>query len=321
VLQIATMKSLLIFRGLLQTPVFLRNLKLESIAALLLTAILLLPAILFAAQDRAIYWSIMDGDRQAGYLLGTIHSEDPRVLDFPEPFLKQLGSNQVFAMELVPDLPTLKKLNEYMHYQDGTSLESRLGPERFIEVNKLLSSHYQVPAVWLKTMKVWAVVMTLSVPPPETGFFMDFSLSLRASGSGLRVVGLETLDQQLSFLENMPAGQQLELLDQALVDYDRVGVLHDQIVDSYLAGDLKALKEEADEQMGQLTHEAKKHFNEQGIDARNHRMLESLLPLLAESRVFVAVGALHLPGDQGLVSLLRENGFILKPEPLPLGHP
>jgi uncharacterized protein YbaP (TraB family) len=300
---------------------FLRSLALPSITALFLALLFLFPAESFAAEDNAIYWSIMDGDRQAGYLLGTIHSEDPRVLDFPESFLQQLRSKQVFAMEMVPDLPTLTKLNEYMHYQDGTSLESHVGPERLVKVKKLLSSHYQVPADWLESMKVWAVVMTLSIPPPKTGFFMDFSLSLRASGSGLRVVGLETLDQQLSFLEDMPIVAQLELLDQALRDYGRVRELHDQLVDGYLAGDLQVLKIEAEKQMDQLTPEAKTYFIEQGVDARNHRMLESLLPLLAESPVFVAVGALHLPGDQGLVSLLRENGYILKPEPLPFSSP
>jgi uncharacterized protein YbaP (TraB family) len=315
------MKFLIIFRGLLRPLASPRSLASPSIAALFLAVLFLYPAVLFAAQDRALYWSIMDGDRQAGYLLGTIHSEDPRVLDFPEPFLQQLGSNEVFAMELVPDLPTLKKLNEYMHYQDGTSLESQVGSERYAKVRNLLSTHYQVPGDWLESMKVWAVVMTLSVPPPETGFFMDFSLSLRASGSGLRVVGLETLDQQLSFLEDMPAVQQLELLDQALADYDRVGELFAQMVEGYLAGDLQFLKKAAEEQMDRLTHEAKTYFIEQGIDARNHRMLESLLPLLAESQVFVAVGALHLPGDQGLISLLRENGYILKPLSLPLVNP
>jgi uncharacterized protein len=315
------MKSLIIFHGLLRPAAFPRGRALPPMAVLFLAVLFFFPAGLTAADNRAIYWSIMDGDRQAGYLLGTIHSEDPRVVDFSESFLKQLRSNQVFAMELVPDLPTLKKLNEYMHYQDGTSLESQVGPERFGKVRGLLSSNYQVPAEWLESMKVWAVVMTLSVPPPETGFFMDFSLSLRASGSGLRVVGLETLDQQLAFLEDMSAVQQLELLDQVLVDYDRVRELHDQLVDGYLAGDLQALKKDAEEQMDRLTDEAKNYFIEQGIDARNQRMLESLLPLLEESSVFVAVGALHLPGDQGLVSLLRENGYILKPEPLPLTRP
>jgi uncharacterized protein YbaP (TraB family) len=315
------MKLLILFRGLLRPTAFPRSLALPSVAHLFLAVFFLFPAVLSAAGDKAIYWSIMDGERQAGFLLGTIHSEDPRVVDFPESFLKQLRSNQVFAMEMVPDLPTLKKLNEYMHYQDGTSLESHVGPERFVKVSKLLSSHYQVPADWLDSMKVWAVVMTLSVPPPRTGFFMDFSLSLRASGSGLRVVGLESLDQQLAFLEDMPAVQQLELLDQALAEYDRVRELHDRMVDGYLAGDLQALKKEAEELMDQLTPETKTYFIEQGVDARNHRMLASILPLLAESTVFVAVGALHLPGDQGLVSLLRKNGYILKPEPLPLASP
>ncbi len=97
-----------------------------------------------------------------------------------------------------------------------------------------------------------------------------------------------------------------------------MGEMHDQMVDSYLVGDLQILKKVSEEQMDQLTLEAKNYFIEQGIDARNHRMLESLLPLLAESPVFVAVGALHLPGEQGLVSLLREHGYILQPEPLPL---
>ena len=71
-------------------------------------------------------------------------------------------------------------------------------------------------------MKPWAAMMTLSTPPPETGFYMDLSISLRASGSGLKIVGLETLEQQLSFLQEMPLPMQLELLDQAVVEYDQV---------------------------------------------------------------------------------------------------
>jgi uncharacterized protein YbaP (TraB family) len=42
-----------------------------------------------------------------------------------------------------------------------------------------------------------------------------------------------------------------------------------------------------------------------------------LLPLLEKDRVFVAVGALHLPGESGLLALLRQQGFRLEPEPLP----
>jgi uncharacterized protein YbaP (TraB family) len=272
---------------------------------------------LLAQDDSALFWSISKDGKQAGFLLGTIHSEDPRVLDFPVEFMDDLNANQVFAMEMVPDLPTLKRLTEFMQYQDGTTLESRVGPERFSRL-QLALSEYQVPADWIARMKVWAVMMTLSVPPPETGFFMDFSLSLRAAGAGLKVVGLETLEQQLSFLEDMPMAQQLMLLDQALAEHEKVAEIHAQMVDSYLAGDLLALKSQVDEQLAQLEPAAKQYFMDQGIDMRNQRMIESLLPHLQTSQVFVAVGALHLPGEAGLIQLLRVRGYDLTPLPLPL---
>jgi uncharacterized protein YbaP (TraB family) len=272
---------------------------------------------LLAQDDSALFWSISKDGKQAGFLLGTIHSEDPRVLDFPVEFMDDLNANQVFAMEMVPDLPTLKRLTEFMQYQDGTTLESRVGPERFSRL-QLALSEYQVPADWIARMKVWAVMMTLSVPPPETGFFMDFSLSLRAAGAGLKVVGLETLEQQLSFLEDMPMAQQLMLLDQALAEHEKVAEIHAQLVDSYLAGDLLALKSQVDEQLAQLEPAAKQYFMDQGIDMRNQRMIESLLPHLQTSQVFVAVGALHLPGEAGLIQLLRVRGYDLTPLPLPL---
>jgi len=174
-----------------------------------------------------------------------------------------------------------------------------------------------VPPDWVARMKVWAAMMTLSVPPPRTGLFMDFSLSLRAAGAGLEVVGLETLEQQLSFLENMPEEQQLALLDQALDEYGRVTEVHDQMVESYLAGDLQALSRQVDEQLAELAPEARRYFMAEGIAARNQRMLEALLPLLAEGQVFAAVGALHLPGPAGLIAGLRRQGYQLSPLSLP----
>lgn len=278
------------------------------------------PETLSAQGDSSLFWALARDGEPVGYLLGTIHSEDPRVLDFAESFSEQLSANQTFAMEMVPDLPTLTRLTEYMQYQDGTTLEARIGAERFARLQTALSD-YRVPADWIARMKVWAAMMTLSVPPPQTGFFMDFSLSLRAAGAGLEVVGLETLEQQLSFLEAMPMKQQLALLDQALDEYDRVEAVHTQMVDSYLAGDLQTLVSQTEEQLRDLDPEARSYFMEQGIDARNRRMLQALLPLLEAGPVFVAVGALHLAGASGLIAGLRSAGYELTPLPLPLSAP
>jgi len=273
--------------------------------------------VLYAQDESALYWSVSRNGEPAGFLLGTIHSEDPRVLDFTESFAGDLNDNRFFAMEIVPDLPTLSELTQFMQYANGITLESKVGAERY-EVLKPLLSRYKIPGDWAARMKVWAAMMTLSVPPPETGLFMDFSLSLRAAGAGLKVVGLETLDQQLSFLEDMSMEQQLALLDQAMAEQHKAVEIHAQMVNSYLEGNALVLQAKAGEQLGGLSPETRKYFTEQGIDMRNRRMLDSLLPLLQQGRVFTAVGALHLPGKKGLIQLLREEGYELEPLPLPL---
>jgi hypothetical protein len=270
-----------------------------------------------AREDSALFWSISRDGQPAGFLLGTIHSEDPRVLDFSEALVEAMTTSDVFAMEMVPDLPTLQRLTDYMQYPDGTTLESQIGAERYARLLEALAP-YRMPSDWVSRMKVWAVMMTLSIPPPETGFFMDFSLSLRAAGAGLKVVGLETLEQQLAFLEEMPMRQQLALLDLALQEYHHVAEVHRQMVDSYLGGDMNRLKAQAEEQMSQLTPETRRYFTHQGIDLRNQRMLQTLLSHLGVGRVFVAVGALHLPGELGLINLLRKQGYEMQPLPLPL---
>jgi hypothetical protein len=288
-------------------------------SGLFLALLLLFASSLSVAGDEvesALYWRISKDGQQAGYLLGTIHSEDPRVLDFTETFIEQLNSCSVFAMEMVPNLPTLKRLTEYMHYEDAETLKAKLGPERFDRVMNALSG-YQVPTDWKERMKIWAVMMTLSVPPPETGFFMDLSLSLRAAGSGLKVVGLETLEQQLLFLEDMPDDYQLTLLDHALDDLGSLEEVHADLIEAYLTGDLDNVSALSDEQFASLDADIRDYFISLGIDARNHRMLENILLQLKESQVFIAVGALHLPGQQGLIALLRQQGYTLEPLPVP----
>jgi hypothetical protein len=118
-------------------------------------------------------------------------------------------------------------------------------------------------------------------------------------------------------MENMPIAYQLVLLDQALSDYQHVDEIHDEMVDVYLSGELSALDRLSDQQFSQLEPGIRDYFLREGIAERNHRMIEKLLPLLQESRVFVAIGALHLPGPDGILALLRDQGYSLEALPMP----
>jgi len=268
------------------------------------------PAAVSGSVEPGLLWKIEGRGQNTSYLLGTIHSEDARVLDYSEQLLSALSASPVFAMELVPNLPTLMELTQLMHYQDSTRLEQVTGAKLFAKISARLAA-YGIPASMVSNMKPWAAAMTLSVPPPETGMFMDFSLSLRAAGQGARVTALETLQEQVGFLEGMDLEDQLFLLRQAVDEADQMDQQYEQMLDAYLSRDLNRLQEAANQQMATTSKRLADYFQTVGIDQRNEQMLERLLPLLKDGGVFVAIGALHLPGDKGLIRLLRRSGYQL----------
>ncbi len=277
-------------------------------------AVLCILVVSFAvkADENPLFWSVNDSQGQRGHLIGTIHSEDPRVLDFAGPLLEALGASQVFAMELVPDLTNLAALAERMQLPPESSLETIVGPQRLDALQRALGRYGVTPAQ-VDRMQPWAAMLTLSVPPAQTGLFMDFALSLRASGRGVKVVGLETLDEQLAFLEGMSPQQQLALLDHAIAESPRVQQVHDEMIAVYLANDLGELFKQALASLEDLEASVRDRFLREGIEARNRHMLENMLPLLGQGGAFIAVGALHLPGESGLLELLRQQGYRLEP--------
>jgi uncharacterized protein YbaP (TraB family) len=89
------------------------------------------------------------------------------------------------------------------------------------------------------------------------------------------------------------------------------------MVDAYLTGELSVVSQLSDKQFVQLDAKIRDYFMRLGISERNQRMAGNLSLLLQDAKVFAAVGALHLPGPQGLLALLRSDGYSLKPLPLP----
>ncbi len=263
------------------------------------------------ATDKGLLWKITSKSGKESFLFGTIHSEDARVLDHPQVLLDSVRAAPVFAMELVPNMPTLSKLMEAMRYNDGSLLTDKVGSELYQQLEARLVS-YGLPKAEVKHLKVWAAAMTLSVPPPETGMFLDFSLSLRAVSMGATLTALETLEEQIGFLEGMPTEDQLTMLRQVILEFDQIQQQNNEMVEVWLSRDLHRLAAIAQQQMADMEPRMAAWFQLEGIDKRNLRMLERAMPLLQQGGVFIAVGALHLPGETGLIKLLEDAGFKLE---------
>ncbi len=258
-----------------------------------------------------VLWSVTSADERVNWVLGTVHSEDPRLLDFPPELLEVLAAAERMALELVPDSSMLETLNQAMHFREPR-LRELLPAELYTQVVKLIDEHYGVGEPALARMRPWAVAMTLSLPPPETGLFMDLALSFRFAGQGRPVMALETLEEQLAFLQGLEEDAQIQLIEQAVAEHAAMPAVFDRLIRTYLSGDLEALEQLSAEQLSVLDPAIIEHFHQVGLVERNQVMLERAMPYLEAGGLLIAVGALHLPGEHGLLRLLEDAGFTIE---------
>jgi len=194
-----------------------------------------------------------------------------------------------------------------MLYTDGQTLSAVAGEDLFKQVAGLLAPR-QLPERVIDSLKPWAAMTLLVQPQPQTGVFLDQALLRIARERELQTFGLESLEEQLAALDGLSPEDQLALLREAVANHDMLTATVEAMVRAWLARDLVALQaasqpKRSDDQRLQA------QLLERLVDRRNPVMLERMQPRLAEGGAFIAVGALHLPGKQGLLHGLEEQGY------------
>jgi len=267
-----------------------------------------------AEQDSAaspILFALKGADGSSGYLLGTMHSDEPRVLSIVDALGPELGQVRRLVLEMVPDAVALLATAGAMVYTDGTSLRQRIPPELFESVRRIYRQR-GLPELLLEYAKPWAVALTLNLPQTRDDV-LDLRLYKEAIGRRLPVFGLETAQEQLAVFEELTERDQLQMLEFAVRDADKADALFRELVDAYVKGDLGQLEALVAEQEGAWGPELEQWFRQRMIDKRNRLMVERMKAHLQQGPALVAVGALHLPGETGIVRLLRDDGYTVVP--------
>lgn len=275
--------------------------------ALLLCLCAVLPA--RAETERGLLWRIDDGRGHVSHLLGTIHVSDSRVLDLPAPVRQAFEASVTFCAEIRLDGPNLAGLFQAMLLPAGESLRDRLDAGTWRALVEL-SDGLGMPETMLARMKPWAVATLLS-QPGASGPVLDMALYQQAAASGKTLCGLETMAEQLGALESLSTAQQVAMLRSAVRQYPQLDRQVEQLTRAWLARDLAALERLGTAAMAGEDADMVRAFEREVVIRRNHRMVARMVPKLAEGAVFVAVGALHLPGEEGILNLLRRRGYRL----------
>ncbi|RME94598.1 MAG: TraB/GumN family protein, partial [Bacteroidetes bacterium] len=246
----------------------------------------------------ALLWEISGRDlSQPSFLFGSMHVRESAAFNFPDSLGGYLRSCTAFANEVHLDSAMIRMLEVYLGKEEPQIDEDYLRALSTIKVGEDFmpprTGATKTPSLWSSlTRQLGHKRDTIHYPT-----FLDAYLMEYARCQGLRLYGLEEIDEHL-YEPGDESGKGFSIFERALF----------QLQDYYYAGDIT--------EIGYLVAEQGPHFDQMALVPRNYVMCRRIKEILrTEKALFAVVGAAHLPGKTGLVQLLREEGYQLRPIP------
>ncbi len=276
---------------------------------------LLLPLLGFGqVTPKALLWKVEGrGLKQPSYVVGTVHSRDARAYGQVPQLMRIMNGQEVLAGELDMEAAGTgsRELLQSMLMPQGKELADLYTEGELKKVRASLAEHLGPVAMVGGRMKPFFLIGLLgeTVLRNDSSVVLDQYLQKQARTMGKSVVGLETVSEQMAAVDEVPLAVQAELL-YAMVRHNLYRKDMERMMDAYAAQDLGRVAELAS------GSGMPKSFAEHLLTDRNRVMAERMDSLLQGGRTFLfAIGAGHLPGNNGVLALLRLMGYHAVPVP------
>lgn len=268
-----------------------------------------------APAARPLLWKVSDADNSV-YLLGSFHLLKETDYPLPVEVDRAFADAESLLFEIDPQAmtapETVATMQKYMAYEDGKSLSTALPKATLDKLATLVSASGGSIAA-MEHSEPWAVSLGLVMGVSQSMGFrpdlgVDRHLMERAAKAGKPTAGLETAEDQFRAMDSVPHAEQAKGLDEFLDDPRKLVQQMGEMHDWWRAGDVARLDSELRAQMAEETPVTYRLLNVE----RNRAWLPQVERRLTESKAddtLVVVGALHLLGDDGLVSRLRAKGY------------
>jgi len=269
-----------------------------------------------SVNDNTLLWKISgNGLSKPSYLFGTIHMlcKDDAVLS--DSLKRAIGRVEAIYFEV--DLDNMLEMIGVMgkmKMKGDTTLQDLLSEDDYQKVkNYFTSRSTMLPFSMLETYKpiLAASVLEQNSFPCETTAMMEQVIMEEAQKKNKKILGLETMSYQASVLDDIPYKLQAE---QLLSYIKKEGKPGEQ--DKELTEMLKAYRDQDLSKLEDLIKDSDigmSSYTDILLYKRNHNWVEKLSTILPGKSVLVAVGAGHLPGEKGVINLLRKAGYKLTP--------
>jgi len=259
------------------------------------------------AKENSIFWKLTSPNGSEHYLYGTIHTDDNRVSDINAEVIEALKSSQIFLMETMEiSNPKLLLLNniDYSIYFDKSDLDKI----------KLLANFHTMSFERVLKMKPWLLAVIFDSPRPITPFNLDNLLKTKARDLGLRIKGLETSEEHFQVLDNFSIQEQINFLKKVLdKSLEQKQKDYEQLMSAYLSQDLNNIIKINEGLTSKLVSKSMWiKIKKKLLINRNKLFFNRAYKLVNNNQLFIAVGASHLGGDNGLLKQFENAGYQLK---------
>jgi uncharacterized protein YbaP (TraB family) len=274
-------------------------------------ALLADPAGAASADGASTFLWRVDGGSAPVWLLGSVHAMRPGEAPLPDAVTDAFDAARVavFEVELEQLGAAAVKMMVRGTLTGGETLADVVPPELYRETVRHAGRAGVDPSM-LASMKPWMAALTLtSLELVNAGYDpsegIDMVLYTRARAAGKRIVALETVDQQVALFADMSRKESVAFLRYTLADLETVVPMLDDITAAWRRGDASVLADLLTEGF-----EDAPGLYESIVVDRNAAWQETIEDLLrGDDPAIVVVGALHLVGEEGLVTRLRRAGY------------
>jgi uncharacterized protein len=293
---------------------------------LLLVVSLMLSALPARADDSGhpvTLWQVT-GTHNSVYLLGSIHLL--RSQDYPLPAALEAAYEdaETLVMEVdMDDMDPIAAQTAFISYgvlHDETTLRDLMGQDQYQQA-VVAAEAIDIPLDMLNKTEPWYAAMTVEIMMlsrigfnPALG--VEMHMMSKATRDGKTIEGLETITEQIQFLDGMSLQAQSTMLLATLHESASLGQKMDELIDAWHHGDVALLE------AGLLAELASyEELNKALVTDRNSRWVTQIEALLDDDDDYlVIVGALHLLGPNGVPRQLKSRGFRVQQlsEPPPL---
>lgn len=266
----------------------------------------------FPMTESSLLWRISGPEVKGdSYLFGTMHLIEKEYFIFPKKLEKQVRKTDVLVMELA-GLPNQMEATGYVMLKEGSFFDFFTQEETdsiLMWAKEKFGMGEDTFRKSFSKMKPFAVTQ-LGVQLHFIGKTESYEMSFEriAKENDVRIKGLETIAEQMALFDNLTKEQQAAMVMENI----RTG---DEAIELIKRMQVTYNKQQIDELYEMIASEGGVISEEQGkfLDDRNENWIPQIKTFVKEQNAFIAVGAGHLGGPNGVIRLLEKEGFTLTP--------